>query len=791
VLLAAGAAHGAAQPAPARSSTSFELTIANIMRGPELVGSAPSSVQWTDDARWIYFRWKPGGRAWDAEETLWRVRSEGGAPEELSETAADSLSVLTAPGPRSPDERWRIATVRGNLWLIDRRTLSVRPLTYTRQASSNPVWSRDGQSVYYLSQDNVFQLRLRDAALRQASDIRTGPAPADPAQPPGQRGFLVEQQKELFEYIRSQATQRERTRARDDARRKADPLKTVYLDREERVSSLTAEPAGRYAIITTSRSGGPEAKRTPIPFWITESGYTEPRDSRTKVGDAQGLPGRMAIVSLNDGEARWLDIAKAAFAEDSAGKASGLASLRFVEWNASGTHGLIAASSADFEDAWLWSIDAATGALTLLHQLHDDAWVAGPCAFWGACSGWLPDGRHAWYASEADGYNHLYTVQHDGTAVRQITSGTWEVQAVEISPRKDRFLLRTNEGSPHEVHLWQAEFDGSRRTQITREPGRQDVTVSPDGSRLAVVHSYANLPPELYIAENRAGAPMRRITTSPTDEWRSYRWIAPEIVQISTQDGTSVPARIYRPSDVGAQPTGAAVIFVHGAGYLQNVHNWWSSYFREYMFHHMLAARGYVVLDIDYRGSAGYGRDWRTAIFRHMGGKDLSDQVDGSRWLERELGIDPERIGIYGGSYGGFITLMALFTAPDRFGAGAALRSVTDWAHYNHGYTGRILNLPQEDSAAYRQSSPIYLAEGLEDPLLIAHGMVDTNVHFSDVVRLSQRLIELGKRDWEMAIYPVENHGFVVPSSWTDEYRRILELFERHINPRGDPSRVQ
>jgi dipeptidyl aminopeptidase/acylaminoacyl peptidase len=278
---------------------------------------------------------------------------------------------------------------------------------------------------------------------------------------------------------------------------------------------------------------------------------------------------------------------------------------------------------------------------------------------------------------------------------------------------------------------------------------------------------------------------MRRITTSPTEEWRSFPWIAPEIVHVPAEDGTQVPARIYRPSDLGAEPNGAAVIFVHGAGYLQNVHNWWSSYFREYMFHHILVSRGYHVLDIDYRGSAGYGRDWRTAIYRHMGGKDLSDQVDGSRWLNSEYGIDPERIGIYGGSYGGFITLMALFTEPEHFGAGAGLRSVTDWAHYNHGYTGRILNLPQGDSLAYHQSSPIYFAEGLEDPLLIAHGMVDTNVHFSDVVRLAQRLIELGKQDWEMAVYPVEDHGFVVPSSWTDEYRRILELFERELNPRG------
>jgi dipeptidyl aminopeptidase/acylaminoacyl peptidase len=124
---------------------------------------------------------------------------------------------------------------------------------------------------------------------------------------------------------------------------------------------------------------------------------------------------------------------------------------------------------------------------------------------------------------------------------------------------------------------------------------------------------------------------------------------------------------------------------------------------------------------------------------------------------------------------------MAMFNEPDTFAAGAALRSVTDWAHYNHGYTSNILNEPHLDPEAYRKSSPIYFAEGLEGDLLIAHGVVDTNVHFQDVVRLSQRLIELEKEDWEMALYPIEGHGFTQPSSWTDEYRRILKLFEDTI----------
>ncbi|HSJ23444.1 MAG TPA: prolyl oligopeptidase family serine peptidase [Longimicrobiales bacterium] len=782
--LAQAVAQGAAEARQAQDATSsrFELTVPNIMRGPELVGEGPSNVQWTDDGRWIYFRWKPGGEPWHASMSLYRVPASGGEPVRLTDDQADSVSVYLSSGDVSADGRWRVVSHQGDIHIIDRRNMNVRRLTDTRASKSSPVFSRDARTVYFISDNNLFAHSLDDGTLRQITDVRSGPAPSDPREPQGQRRFLVDQQRELFEHIRVQAERREQQQARMRARQERD-RQPIYLNRDERVASLAIEPGGRYAVVSTASTTPSGARRVQIPFWVTESGYVEAREFRTHVGDNQGEGGRMGIVSLDDGAIRWLDVAAATAAGTEAPE---FGFTRFLGWNDQGTAGLVSAQSADFKNAWLWSMDAATGAMTLLAHDQDSAWVAGPCPFWqrSNCVGFLPDGR-VWFVSERTGYTHLYTSNADGSNLRQLTSGDWEVHGVELSPRRDRFFLTTNEGSPHHQHFWSMNLDGSNRTRITTMPGRQQVTVSPDGSTLAFVHSFANVPPELFIAPNRAGAQARQVTNSPTTEWASYEWIVPEIVNITARDGKAVPARIYRPEDVGAHPNGAAVIFVHGAGYLQNVHNWWSQYYREYMFHHLLAERGYVVLDMDYRASAGYGRDWRTAIYRHMGGWDLSDHVDGSRWLQREFGIDPERIGIYGGSYGGFITLMALFNEPQDFGAGAALRAVTDWAHYNHGYTGRILNLPQDDEEAYRQSSPIYFAEGLEDPLLITHGMVDVNVHFSDVVRLAQRLIELGKTDWEMAVYPVEDHGFVEPSSWADQYRRILELFERNIGGRA------
>ncbi|MCH8896399.1 MAG: S9 family peptidase, partial [Proteobacteria bacterium] len=244
-----------------------------------------------------------------------------------------------------------------------------------------------------------------------------------------------------------------------------------------------------------------------------------------------------------------------------------------------------------------------------------------------------------------------------------------------------------------------------------------------------------------------------------------------------------VYSKLYLPADYDQYKKYPAVMFVHGAGYTQNAHLGWPYYFREFMFHTLLTQNGYIVIDMDYRASKGYGRDWRTAIYRNMGRPELEDFVDGVDFLVQNYNVDRGRVGIYGGSYGGFMTFMALFRAPGLFAAGAALRPVVDWRHYNHGYTSRILNTPEIDPMAFERSSPIEFAEGLRKPLLIAAGMQDDNVFFQDSVMLVQRLIELQKEDFEIAIYPLDPHSFVHADSWLDEYRRVFKLMERHLKP--------
>ncbi len=771
---------GASSPAAAQSSAAyvptvargqdFELSIRNIMRGPELLGQSPTGVRWTDDSAWLYFRWRPGGLGWDDERSLYRVPAGGGTPEKLDDDAEYEAAVLIAGGDVSRDRRWRISTVRGDLYLVDRRAMTPRRLTHTEDGEGSAIFSEDGESVLFQREGNIYRLTLESGELEQLTRVSTDPAPGEDEEAEGQRAFLETQQAELFEHISRQKEREEEEEALREAREAGEP-ETVYLESGENLQGLLPTRDGNYVLIRAAkRARG--AQRTIVPDWVTESGYTEDLNVRAKVGDDQSQ-GRAGIITTATGQVTWLD----AKPEDYEGE--GQIRVSNARWNDAGTKAFVFAISFDDKDRWLWAVDAATGERTLLDHLHDEAWVAGPCF---SCVGWIPDQDRVYFVSEATGYAHLYAVNADGSNKEALTGGDWEVLGVTIPEDRSRFLLTTNEGSPFNQHVSWMSFEGDRRL-ITEGDGRYWATLSPDGSRFALVHDVANRPGELFLAETRRPTYMDPVTTSPTEDWASFDWKKPEIVRFEAEDGTMVPARIYRPADMGAQANGAGVIFVHGSGYAQNVHNYFSSYYREYMFNHLLAASGYTVLDVDYRGSAGYGRDWRTAIYRWMGGKDLSDQVDGARYLVAQEGVDANRVGLYGGSYGGFITLMGLFTSGQTFKSGAALRPVTDWAHYNHGYTSRILNLPQGDEEAYRKSSPIYFAENFrpDQHLVILHGMVDTNVHFSDAVRLTQRLIELGKENWEMAVYPVENHGFVEPSSWTDEYRRIFELFERTL----------
>ena len=771
-----------AQSASASRATAFPLTVDSIMRGPDLVGSAPTAVRWSGDSRQIYFSWqKPG----EDEASTYVVSREGGEPRKLSE---DEEKQAPPGNGRWNEARTRLlATDGGDIVIYDRATGARRQITKTDGAEGSARWAKNDTAITFVQGGNLYVLQVDGSGtlLTQLTDISaTRP---DPPLSASQR-VLKEEEEKLLDIVRQRAEERRK----QEAERKAEALPKLEINARQRVNDIQLSPDGRYAWVSVTEQPAQAGRRADVPNYVTESSYAEMIPTRTNVGDAQQT-GKLAIIDLQAKTAVWADASFVPPAKEG-DKAPRPASWTMPELSDDGKFAVAAVRSEDNKDRWLVVVDPATGKARVLDRLTDEAWVRnsgviarhGGFSFGGSGVAFLNDNRRAAFLSERDGWMHLYTVDvaADNAQPVQLTSGQWEVTEARLSADGTKFYLTSTEVHPGERHAYVMNVDGGARTRLTTAVGAHDLTISPDETAAADVYSYSTKPPELYVIPQLApNAESTQVTTTPTEEWRSFKWIDPKLVTYTARDGKQVYARLYTPEMIGAKrdPKKPAVVFVHGAGYLQNAHKYWSSYYREYMFHNLLASRGYVVLDPDYRASSGYGRDWRTGIYRFMGGKDLEDVVDGAKYLVKEHKVNPDRIGVYGGSYGGFITLMAMFTTPDVFAAGAALRPVTDWAHYNHGYTSNILNVPQDDLEAYRKSSPIYHAAGLKGHLLILHGMVDTNVHFQDSVRLAQRLIELRKENWELAGYPIENHGFVEETSWADEYKRILKLFEETL----------
>lgn len=800
------------------SSVNAQLTVEKIMRDPKWIGSSPSNAFWSADSKKIYFNWNPDKKSADSVY----VYTIGAAAPEKASLSEVQLAQATNNAVYNDKRTKMLYAFRGDLYMVDLATNKTTRITQTQDQEFAPRFILNDEWVVYNRNQNLYGWNTQNGITLQLTNITRGTesatvtsvitaggggrggfgggfggggnqgqvrqAPPTSSNTLTQEPWLRNQQLDLFEVLKERKEKRDARAEFMRNHRDSVELRTIGIG-EKSLQNLQISPDGRFVTyrLYTAPTGN---KNTIVPDYVTESGFTTDIPARTKVGAPLGryefyifdktkdkvfplVLDSLSVPGITDQPDYVKDYPKQ-FGNRRAPVRGVMVNGPY--WNPSGSAAIVDIRSQDNKDRWIMQLDAATGKLKLLDRQRDDAWIGGPgVSGFGATLGWIDDAQF-YFQSEATGYSHLYTYDIKTNNKKALTSGKYEVQSVSLSNNSQYFYLLTNEEHPGKLNWYRIQKDGNGKEKITDKTGGYEVSLSPDEKWIAYRYSYSNKPWELFVQENSAGKAATQITNKAvSDEFKAYPWRDPQMITIPARDGQQIYARLYEPTK--AKKNKAAVIFVHGAGYLQNVHYWWSSYFREYMFHNLLADQGYTVIDIDYRASSGYGRDWRTGIYRHMGGKDLDDHVDAAKFLTSKYGIDAGKIGIYGGSYGGFITLMGLFTTPDVFKAGAALRPVTDWAHYNHGYTSNILNEPFNDSIAYAKSSPINFANGLKNNLLICHGMVDVNVHFQDVVRLSQKLIELGKDNWELAVYPMEDHGFVEPSSWTDEYKRILKLF--------------
>ena len=429
----------------------------------------------------------------------------------------------------------------------------------------------------------------------------------------------------------------------------------------------------------------------------------------------------------------------------------------------------------------------------IVHNLDEGAETV---AFEDSTSGWLsgrelefsPDGETLLFLSEQDGWNHIHTIALDGSNLTQHTSGDWEVSFVNWLDGKS-IIYAGNKEDYGERHIYMMNIANQTEEKLTEEEAyRYQFQLSPDRSNLVYAKTYFNRPYDLYRLNLDNPDEEIQLTNSVPDSFYTYNWQQEQYVRFTGRDGeTELSMSVLYPKDYDDSRTYPVVVFVHGAGSLQNVYKGWSNnYWREYMFNQYLNLHGYIVVEVDYRHSLGYGRKFREDVTNWMGKYETEDIVDGLDWLQEHSGgaLDLDNVGIYGGSYGGFMALYALTAEPDRFHAGAALRKVTNWRNYyyaNPWYTLPRLGDPEEDPEHYDRSSPLTYASELQRPALLLHGLKDDNVGVQDAFQYAEELIQSGNEEFEMMIYPSERHSFTSPNSWRDEYRRIFEFFEKHL----------
>jgi dipeptidyl aminopeptidase/acylaminoacyl peptidase len=544
-----------------------------------------------------------------------------------------------------------------------------------------------------------------------------------------------------------------------------------------RAVNLRLSPDGRHITFQWVEDPAGETPTTYVEF-VTEDGETGVRSARPKIGNPRPAF-RMGIVRVDP--SLPADSVSVTWVDAGTPKPS---IIHGPYWNLQGTRAVVQILSLDHKERWISLLDLESGQTSVIDHEHWDDWLNVKLVGGRWSPGyleWLPGGDAFGFASERTGWTMLYLAELSGTPrVRHLTEGDWEVRGATLTPDGGAWLLTTSRKHPGEEHVYRIAARGGELVRITLGEGIAESYLSPDGRRIAFIFETERALPDLFVQDAWPGVTVTRITQSGTDAFHRYAWSPSEIITFPDPAGLPTWARIYAPP---SRPNGAAIVYVHGCGECRQgvVKGWTRGPTDVTVYANFMRQQGYVVVSLDYRGSAGYGHFYRTYAYRQIGITDVDSALPLLDLLQERYGVDPKRIGMYGASYGGFFTLMSLFRHPGRWAAGVALFGPTDWAHYEDMYTSRILGaFPHEDEEVYRRSSPIYHAAGLEDRLQIQHGLLDGNVQVQDAFRLAQALIELGK-DFDLVVYPTEAHGFIHPPSRLDSFRRMTRWFNQYL----------
>ncbi len=716
------------------------LTLDRLFSAPNLSGRLTQGIEWCPDSKRIsYLERKGMGK--DATVELWTMDAASGErkvlvdaatlkatmqPEKAKTSQATGLGRVQAENYQwAPGGDSLLFVGSNSLALLNLKTMTAKSLATSEAEIEDPKFSPDGKWISFVRDSNLW-----------VTNISTGDTKAVTS------GGSEEILKGKLDWVYP-----EELDTRTAYWWSPDSTKLAYYEMDER-------PVTRYPIMDMSSPlGAMEYTRYP------------------QAGEANPIV-RVGVVAVSGGETKWMDTG-----------ADTNVYLARVDWLHDSRQVAIQRLNRAQNELDLLFCDATTGASQKVLAENDKYWINVSDDLY-----FFSDNQSFLWSSERTGFRHFYLYDVSGKQIDQLTSGDWEVGGLSgFGPRSTQpgvdeehgyIYFRSNKDDVLESQLYRLSLRDKKITRITREAGSHSTEIAPDHSAFVDIFSSSMTPPrqDLYRAD---GSHLAAINENKVSELAEYHLSPVEFLNVSANDGAKLYASIIKPANFDPSKKYPVLISVYGGPHVQVVRNGWGG--GGFLWHEFLAQHGYIIFSLDNRGSWGRGHAFETPIYHQLGKVELEDQLAGVKYLKSLPYVDSSRIGIWGGSYGGFMTLNALFNAPDTFKAGIADAPVSDWKLYDTIYTERYMGRPQDNPEGYKNSSPANQSSQLKGKLMLAHGTGDDNVHFANSTELINLLIDGGHYPDRLMIFPGRGHGISDPGARVQLFRGLTQFLLENL----------
>ena len=715
-------AHGQAPAAAAGKS----LTVERVYGRPSLSGATTEGIEWSPDGKLVSFFQRTGEGA-EAKTELRVLDVATGQQRVLVDS--EKLASLTPPSKTPPTQRTGIGRV----------------------APGKYFWAPDGNALLFVNRSNLVWYDLRTQTTKQLTQLDT-PVSDPKISPDGQWvSFIREHNLIVVNVASGKETQVTRGGTGDILEGELD---WVYPEELSLHTAYWWSPdSQRLAFLEMDER---RVTKYPIVNYLSYTGETQTMQY-PKAGDANPVV-RVGVVGVDGHKTTWVATDK---------------DTQFyiprVDWLPDSQRLAVQVLNRAQNRLDLLLANAETGSTTPIHTESDPFWVNVSDELY-----FFSDGKRFLWSSERSGFRHLYLYDLGGNQIEQLTRGDWEVTAIEgVDESRGSVYFVSTQKSSIERHLYRLSLADKSITQLTKQEGTHTTHMAPDSSAYLDTYSSAMTPPrqDLYRAD---GSLLATINKNEVAELGDYHLSPVEFFTVPGADGTPLNALMIKPPDFDPSKKYPVIVNLYGGPGAQLVRNAWGG--PNFLWHQMMAQKGFIIFTLDNRGMAGRGHKFETPIYHHFGENELADQLTGVKYLQSLPYVNGARIGIWGWSFGGYMTLTAMFNAADVFKAGFSGSPVTDWRQYDTIYTERYMGLPQENPDGYKDSSPVAHAGQLTGKLLIAAGTGDDNVHFGNTVELAERLIQADKYA-EIAIYPGRGHGISDPPARIQLFQRVTRFF--------------